>query len=234
MKKYLFQFLAWVGLLLTVICLNLSSPLELPDDLIPAGNISSPSSVSTTYVSQLTSKPLFTSQYNTGNYSTNNCAPTSLYMILRWLGQSPPPIAELRMQLTKGSGWVYTNEIEDYLSTNHISYQSLYLNDVTTLKTALDQGILLLCMDISQITPEEKLTPPNDLPPLLRPLEVGKESTSGTGHFIVATGYLVQGTTTYIETLDPLNSGVRYYKIDELFQATSSWYPYVYLFTTPQ
>lgn len=234
MKKYVFQFLAWVGLLVTVITLNLSSPLELPDDLIPAGNISSPSPVFTLYVSQLTNIPLFTSQHNTGSYSANNCAPTSLYMILKWLGQSPPPVADLRLQLTKESGWVYTNEIEDYLTTHQIPYQSLYLSDTSTLQTALDQGIILLCMDISQITSQTNLSPPANLPPLLNHLEVGKSSTSGTGHFIVATGYVIHGDTTYVEVLDPLNSGIRYYKIDELFEATSHWYPYLYLFTLTQ
>ncbi|MGL4738913.1 MAG: C39 family peptidase [Cellulosilyticaceae bacterium] len=231
MKKLLIILFSMSTLTISLLFFITRTTTTILDDTVPGGSISIQSSGSTTYVTHLDSTPIFTAQASTGVYASTNCAPTSLFMVLKWLGQTPSSVSQLRNELTGNSGWIYTPEIENYLSNKEIPYQTIYLGSTSTFINTLNDGILLVCLDISKISPAASLTPPTNLSPLLKELPVGKESSSGTGHFVVATGYFIQDGVTYIEMLDPLNSGIRYYQLDELFQSVKDWYNYLYLFT---
>lgn len=157
---------------------------------------------------------------STGVYSTNNCAPTSLAMIFNYLSVPYKSVSWVRSLITRSGGWVYTNEIEDYLLKEGMEYNIEYISEEKDIINNLNNGdIVMLCVDISKVRYSSNKY-------------VGRQFTGGTGHFIVVTGYYMDDDMTVFEVLDPMNKGVRYYDSKELLESIVSWWSFCFTFNS--
>lgn len=167
------------------------------------------------YFSNLTNKNILKNQYSTGVYSNENCGPTSVYMLFSWLEYNAGTVEEIRKEIRDSGGWVWTNEIEDYFSNKNIKYSVVsLLTREDLIKNLKENNCILLCVNISKISLGSCFS------------KIGKQSSGGTGHFILATGYYKDDNYDVIEILDPANQEIRYYKADELMNAITCWWAY--------
>ena len=180
--------------------------------------IVSPIYAKTTYVTHLGDQEVFISQYGTGTYALYNCAPASLAMIRTWRGDEIQNVEGIRQNISNKEEWMYTDEVEDYPTKENINYNRQDIWDQESLVEYLDTGMLLMCVDISKVARSQD---PDSL--------IGRTSSIGTGHFLVASGYYQQDANLYIQVLDPLNTGIRYYPAEELFEAAQNWWQYTFV-----
>ena len=170
------------------------------------------------YISRLNDTTIHLQQEGTGQYASDNCGPTSLGIVLNYLGYPYKSISWLRTMIRPFDGWVYTNEIEKYLVDNKIDYQMSYIgseNDI--IRILSNGGMIILCLNISYIS-------------YVGPGDTGREYSDGTGHYIVISGYYKDDSKCYFEVLDPENKNVRYYKSEELIKAITSWWSWGFVF----
>lgn len=183
------------------------------------GFVSSSVRAERAYVSRLSDQDIFINQLNTGPYALDNCGPTALAMIFNYLNYDYDTVNELRRQIRPYSGWVYTNEIEDYLNTHALAYKMRYVDSSEDLINLInDKQIILLCVNISYV----RYNAANKL--------IGRTYTGGTGHFLVVSGYYQDDSRLYFEVLDPLNRQVRYYESEELVSAINNWWTQCFAF----
>lgn len=170
------------------------------------------------YISRLSDADYFINQYQTGTYSESNCGPTSLGMVFHYLNYSYSSVSYLRNLIRPYSGWVYTDEIEEYLLENNIPYDIEHISSKEDLIQILyNGGMIMTCLNVSYISySTSKL--------------IGRSYFGGTGHYLVISGYYKDDQKCYFEVLDPSNKEVRYYNGDELINAISSWWPYSIIF----
>lgn len=170
------------------------------------------------YISRLSDVNLHISQSGTGPYALDNCGPTSLAMILEYLVYPYNSVALLRSKIRNFGGWVYTNEIEDYLCINNIPYEIIPVGTEDDLiQTLSNGGIILVCLNISYVAVSTNSN-------------IGRDYSGGTGHYLVISGYYKNDTECYFEVLDPRNKQVRYYKSTEIINAITSWWPWSIIF----
>lgn len=149
------------------------------------------------------------SQYNTGTYSNDNCGIASLKMALGYINVEVGSVAELRTQIKNRSGWIYTDELESYIDSRSVPYEIEWLDNKEVITKCLDDGILLMCLDMSKVS-----TPYNNI----------------TGHFIVVVGYYIDDRGEWLEVYDPALYKTQYYKLDEVYQSANDWCGYTYHF----
>lgn len=167
-----------------------------------------PVKAKTTYISYSDDIKLV-NQMNTGQYSYNNCGAASLEMVFDYLNVDMGTASEIRREIKMGDGWLYTDEIEDFLVDNDILYEIESIFDEEDILNALDRGILMMCLDASKIS--------------------GKDYSGVTGHFVVVSGYYIKGNEEYLEVFDPMSYEIKYYKLEEVLLA-SYWWEYFFVF----
>jgi hypothetical protein len=180
-------------------------------------------------------------QKNTGVYSYNNCGPTSTTMSAKWSNPSfPKTPQDARAAYRPAGGWWYTSDIDQYLTDNSIPHYFVNLSSTATgsqqvITTKLNEGnIIILCLDMYYIRPEAS--------PAQRIDKFYVANTVGWGHFIVVKGYRIVDDQVYFEVYDPycfgktytdgtLKGKNRYYRINDIFKATSQWWNYAIVVT---
>ena len=151
-----------------------------------------------------------TTQYNTGTYWRDNCGAASLYMALEYMGYDLGSIEDIRRDIKNKSGWLYTDEIEDYLCFNKVDYDVLELESEDDIINVIDKGILIMCLDMSKIS--------------------GRDYSGITGHFVAVVGYVYKDNEYLLEVYDPMSYEIEYYKLEEVFLSASEWWEYLFLF----
>lgn len=151
----------------------------------------------------------YTSQLNTGSYSTDNCGIASLKMALDYIGVKTSSVSDLRNQIKPRSGWIYTDELETYMDDRNILYRIEGLDNKEVIKKCLDDGILLMCLDMSRVS---------------------APYSNVTGHFIIVVGYYIDDRGEWLEVYDPTVYNTQYYKLDEVYQSAKDWCGYMYQF----
>lgn len=170
------------------------------------------------YISRLDDTNRHMAQSSTGIYSDTNCGPVSIGMILDYLEYPYKSISWLRYQIRDYGGWVYTDEIEEYLLEQCIPYNISLINREEDIINKLNNGaMMMVCLDISYISTSYDSY-------------VGRQYKNGTGHYVVISGYYKNDTQCYFEVLDPSNKGVKYYKSNELISSITTWWPWAFSF----
>jgi hypothetical protein len=183
----------------------------------------------------------YNDQANTGSYSSNNCGPASTTMAAKWsepaFSKTP---ADARAAYSPAGGWWYTADIDKYLIDNNIPHYFTTLSSTVSgtqqvIRTLLDeQLIVILCLDMYYIQPEMGTDRRVD--------KFYTASTIGWGHFIVVKGYKIVDNNFYFEVYDPYSFGKvysdnvlkgrnRYYRTNDIFNATSQWWNYAIVIT---
>lgn len=161
------------------------------------------------YVSY-TDEVSLTTQYNTGRYWRDNCGAASLYMALEYMEYNLGSVEDIRRGIKNQSGWLYTNELEDYLDDNEVDYDVVEIEYEEDIIKAIDKGILIMCLDMSKVS--------------------GKDYSGITGHFIAVVGYVYRDEEYLLEVYDPMSRKTKYYELNEVFLSASEWWGYFFLF----
>ncbi len=175
----------------------------------------------------------YADQYNTGEYSINNCGPAVAAMASSWADRTfNQSVAEIRnSHKPDGSSWS-TSDIMVHLQKRSIHTTIIYLGQVEAIiKKKIDEGrMLILCLDMFYVQQNAN-----------RIQKRGKfysNAGRGKGHFILVKGYRVVDNIFYLEVYDPNSSGLtyqlngeplgkdRYYSANEIKQATENWWKY--------
>lgn len=166
------------------------------------------------YISRLSDTDYFINQYDTGIYSSTNCGPTSLGMIFKYINYKYTSVSQLRYCIRPYDGWVYTDEIEEYLLENNISYEIEQIqSEENIIQILCNGGIVMVCLNVMYISYNTSTL-------------IGRSFIGGTGHYIVISGFYKDDTKCYFEVLDPSNKQVKYYKSEEVIKAITLWWPY--------
>lgn len=181
------------------------------------------------YVSNNRPYSWYIDQGDTGEYSNNNCGPSSATMSLKWYNSNFSKTAEdARNTYLENGGWWKTTDVTNYLSLNNAKYSVLNNSGEGFLENTLKQGnIIILCIDTSYLSYNDNSEQ-----------RVGRFYDYQGGHFIVVKGYIVVDGKTYFEVYDPNNWGEtysdgqpkgkdRYYASTELMNAMSNWWNYL-------
>ncbi len=173
-------------------------------------------------------------QADTGEYSNNNCGPSSAVMALKWLDPEFPHTAEeARKQYPAYGGWWNTTIISRYFDAHDVAYNFVFLdgNDleeaVRTLAGIIaEENIAILCIDMNYVSKAKSAT-----------TRVGRFYDYADGHFLVVKGYVKADEKIYFEVYDPNSWGRsypngeplgkdRYYLAEELIRAAVNWYQF--------
>lgn len=168
-------------------------------------------------------------QSTTGYAAGNNCGPTSCEMAARWFNPQSTLTAEAaRAWMPNGGGWWYISWCADILSQYGVPTRIVGIESAADITNILAAGsIAILCIDLHYL-----------------PLAAGSEwrghgmysSPVGSGHILIAKGFRVTNSQTWIECYDPASSGKHYidgvlagrdrhYTYEEITAATLAWWP---------
>lgn len=170
----------------------------------------------------------------TGPASSVNCGPSSATMACKWYNQNTSASAEgARAMFPEGNGWWYTYDVDNYLSSNSVPHAYYAVSGIASVTNLLAQGdTLIFCLNMSYIPAT-----------MNNSYRVQAFYSGVTGHFIVAKGYRVTDSATWIECYDPFDYsstggwGVaysdgtpmgrdRHYAWANLQNAIANWWPY--------
>ncbi len=178
-------------------------------------------------------------QKNTGRFWNSNCGPTCVTMAIKWTNRDFAKTPEdARSAYHPEGGWWYTNNITDYLKDNNTAHFVSSLTHVNNLINQLDNGnIVILCLDMYYV--RMRLEQPE-----WRIDKFYLAETKGWGHFIVVKGYKMVDDIVWFEVYDPWSQGIayndgtlkgldRYYRGDEILQATNVWWEYMIVINNP-
>lgn len=163
----------------------------------------------TTYISHKDEVP-FMVQHNTGAYSKDNCGIASLKMALEFMDVKAGTIQQLRNEIKPYPNWIYTDELEEYLDKREVEYDIISIDNKETIIEYLNDGILLMCLDMSKIT---------------------TQYNGVTGHFIIVVGYYIDSKGEWLEVYDPMLYKTQCYKLEEVYTSAKSWWEYSFYFT---
>jgi len=176
-------------------------------------------------------------QVNTGQYAYVNCGPASVTMVIKWSNQNFSKTTEdARKTYRSEGGWWYTSDIVNYLKNNNTAH---YISDVSSLQSQLDQGsIAILCLDMYYV--RQHL---GDSEWRIDKFYVTQSPE--WGHFIVVKGYKKVDGKIWYEIYDPWSLNVkymdgslkgrnRYYRSEDIMQATNVWWPYTIVINGPK
>jgi len=175
-------------------------------------------------------------QYNTGQFSSINCGPTSVTMAMKWADESfDKTPKDARNTYLPTGGWWYTSDIINYLNLYNFNNYTFSVNGSPNLiKQEIDNGkILILCIDASKLAYNSNSYQHTD-----------SFYQNVTGHFVVVKGYTEINDILYFEIYDPYSMEQeypssdqekgknRYWRWDsELSDAISSWWDYAIVVT---
>jgi hypothetical protein len=177
-------------------------------------------------------------QSTSGNFAGVNCGPASVTMAIKWADSSfTKTVLDARMTYEVSGGWWYTNDIDAYLSDNHITHAIVALTNRADsiseiLKQQLDnRQIIILCLDMNHIRPVAEAE-----------LRIDKfyPTTPDWGHFIVLKGYKITDGELFFESYDPFSFGLmnddntlkgmnRYYRYEDLAATCLPWWNYAFV-----
>jgi len=177
-------------------------------------------------------------QAYTGPYSYFNCGPTCVTMACKWADSAfaKTPEDARKAYRPAGGDW-YADDITFYLRDNNIPNSTLALpataeGTMQTLKRQVDlHQILILMLDMKHIRYTSDLHSHADY---------FYHTDTSTGHFIIIKGYKEVDNEMFFEVYDPgsitkayddgsLMGKDRYYRSEDLFEATKTWWPKAFL-----
>jgi|SRR5689334_7147601 len=180
----------------------------------------------------------YVDQGYTGPYTYFNCGPTCVTMACKWADSTfakTPEDARNAYRPT-GGDW-YADDITFYLRDNNIPNSTLALpatseGTMRTLKRQIDLhqiAILLLDMNLVRYQGDPELH-----------TDKFYSTDSTDGHFIIIKGYRQVDNEMYFEVYDPGSLGRtydnrepkgknRYYRSEDLFEATKTWWPKAFI-----
>jgi hypothetical protein len=178
-------------------------------------------------------------QAYTGPYSNINCGPTCVTMACKWGDSAFSKTPEdARMAYRPGGGDWYADDITFYLRDNDIPNSTIVLpataeGTMQTLKHQVDLHqavILLLEMNLVRFTTDIHYSHADRF----------YTDEPGIGHFIIIKGYKQVDNEMYFEAYDPdswtatyddgsLKGKDRYYRSEDLFEATKNWWPKAFI-----
>ncbi|MCT4602576.1 MAG: C39 family peptidase [Marinifilum sp.] len=169
-------------------------------------------------------------QKNTGIHSANNCGPSCVTMVLKWLNQNFDKSVEYaRSQYEPNGGWWYTNHITSYLLDNNANNRIIPLNTADDLKQELNDGnVAIVCLDMHLIQNEKDAG---------HRVDKFYSTSPNWGHFLVVKGFRDVDDECYFEVYDPNSWGNmysdnslkgmnRYYRADDILKSTNTWWSY--------
>ncbi len=168
----------------------------------------------------------FYDQGDTGIHSGNNCGPTSIQMVGRWVDKSFSLTGEdIRKDFRPLGGWWYGEDINGSLEKYKIVYQMKTIEDKYDLMFIIDAGNIAIINNNMDIIPRN--TNENQ--------RTNRFYDYVTGHYFVLKGYVIVDNKTYFEVYDPNNWGAaytdgtpkgfnRYYEADALLASILQWY----------
>lgn len=181
-------------------------------------------------------------QMHTGQYSNNNCGPSSAVMAMKWLDPDfEGTAAEARDEHPLNGGWWYTSIITQYFQDRDVKPNYLLLQDadvkesVDDLKEAIDEDkIALICINMDDISYEAGTDK-----------HINRFYEYGDGHFLLIKGYAQVDGKDYFEVYDPNSWGKvyddgspmgkdRFYKADEIVKAAVDWYEFAIVINPPE
>lgn len=177
-------------------------------------------------------------QAYTGPYSLDNCGPTAVTMACKWADSTftkTPEDARKAFRPT-GGPW-YPDDITFYLRDNNIPNSTVALpvteeGTVQTLKRLVDlHEAVIVCLEMYSVRLNSD---PHSHVDRFYP------DDPGIGHYIIVKGYKEVDDETYFEVYDPnswtrtyddgsLKGKYRYYRSEDLFEATKNWWPKVFV-----
>ena len=165
-------------------------------------------------------------QADSGIHSGNNCGPSSIQMVGKWVDKNFSLTAEdIRKDFRPLGGWWYSEDINGALRKYNIAYQSITIENKIDLMLIIDAGNIAIInnnMDVITRNPDENQ-------------RTNRFYDYVTGHYFVVKGYVIVDNTTYFEVYDPNNWGAtyedgtpkgqnRYYEAETLMASILQWY----------
>lgn len=141
-------------------------------------------------------------QKETGEYSENNCGPSSAVMTYYFQkGYDEKITAEsARNTRVNDGGWWFTSDVDNYLKDMGVKHsRKFYKNPDSLLKPIKEGKIAIICIDSSTL----RYNPDSNS-------RFNKYYTGGGGHFIVVNGYKVVDGRLYYVVNDPNSWGMKY------------------------
>ncbi len=184
------------------------------------------------------SYPWYMDQAYTGPYSPDNCGPTAVTMVCKWADSTFIKIPEdARMAYRSTGGDWYPDDITSYLRDNNIPNSTVPLpateeGTAQTLKREVDlHQAAIVCLEMYSVRYNENVQSHVDRFFATNP---------GVGHFIIVKGYKEVNNEMYFEIYDPnswtaryedgnLKGKDRYYRSEDLFEATKTWWPKIFI-----
>jgi hypothetical protein len=179
----------------------------------------------------------FYDQAETGIHSGNNCGPTSIAMVGRWVDQNFSLTGEdIRKDFRPLGGWWYGEDINGSLEKYSIVYQMKTIQDKFDLMFIIDAGNIAIINNNMDVIPRN--TNENQ--------RTNRFYDYVTGHYFILKGYIIVDNKTYFEVYDPNNWGAtysdgtpkglnRYYEADSLLKSMLQWYDQaVVIYPTPK
>jgi len=165
-------------------------------------------------------------QADSGIHSGNNCGPSSIQMVGKWVNKDFSMVAEdIRKDFRPLGGWWYGEDINGALEKYNIVYQMKTIEDKYDLMFIIDAGNIAIInnnMDVITRNTDEKQ-------------RTNRFYDYVTGHYFVLKGYVIVDNKTYFEVYDPNNWGAtyedgtpkgqnRYYEAETLLASILQWY----------
>jgi hypothetical protein len=184
------------------------------------------------------SYPWYLDQGYTGPYTYSNCGPTCVTMACKWADSAftKTPEDARSAYRPEGGDW-YADDITFYLRDNNIPNSTLALpataeGTMETFKRQVDlHQILILLLDMNLVRYQSDSRSHADK---------FYYTDSTDGHFVIIKGYKEVDNEMYFEVYDPGSMGRaydnwelkgkdRYYRSEDLFEATKAWWPKVFI-----
>lgn len=180
----------------------------------------------TTYKSNDRDYLWYFDQADSGIHSGNNCGPSSIQMVGKWVNKDFSLSAEdIRKDFRPLGGWWYGEDINGSLDKYKIVYQMKTIEDKYDLMFIIDADNIAIInnnMDVITRNPNENQ-------------RTNRFYDYVTGHYFVVKGYVIVDNKTYFEVYDPNNWGAtypdgtpkgqnRYYEAETLLNSIKQWY----------
>jgi hypothetical protein len=177
-------------------------------------------------------------QSTSGNFASVNCGPASVTMAIKWADPDFTKTAlDARMTYEVSGGWWFTNDIDSYLTDNHITHAIVALTDQADSTAAIlkrqlmNQQIIILCLDMNHVRAATDT---------LYRTDKFYATTPDWGHFIVLKGYKITDGELFFEAYDPYSFGQknddnslkgmnRYYRFEDLAAACLPWWNFAFV-----
>lgn len=180
----------------------------------------------TTYKSNDRDYLWYFDQADSGIHSGNNCGPSSIQMVGKWMDKDFKMTAEdIRKDFRPLGGWWYGEDINGSLDKYKIVYQMKTIEDKYDLMFIIDASNIAIInnnMDVITRNPNENQ-------------RTNRFYDYVTGHYFIVKGYVIVDNKTYFEVYDPNNWGAtyedgtpkgqnRYYEAETLLNSIRQWY----------